>query len=70
MITLKVESILSNIPPWPGIIDPESFFPKYLLNEDSIKSPKEANIPIKIAKTINSLIEKSLSIIFTNCYDA
>ncbi len=48
-IVINNESILSNMPPCPGIKLPESFTPASLLYADSMKSPKVARKGIIIA---------------------
>lgn len=54
----KRPSIRSSMPPWPGIIDEESFTPAALLNLDSAKSPNCEEIAIITANAIELIIPK------------
>ena len=46
----RAASKRSKTPPCPGIIDPESFTPAFLLNKDSSKSPKPEQGPMNSAE--------------------
>lgn len=52
-------SILSKIPPWPGIIFPESFTELVRLIRDSNKSPIVPNSDTTIAKPIQKATENT-----------
>ena len=58
----KNESSLSNKPPCPGIIDPESFINESLFITEAITSPKKANNKIMLINN-KYFIENSLIII-------
>ena len=45
---VRAPSNLSSIPPWPGIMLPESVTPKFLLSWDSTRSPQTPKIQIII----------------------
>ena len=51
-----MESYLSNSPPWPGKIFPESFTLKFLFTLDINRSPNKLAIEINNEKRINKYI--------------
>ena len=61
--TRSKESILSKIPPCPGIIFPESLILRLLFIIDSIKSPNVAKTDITAASAVYSINPNSVSMI-------